>query len=78
MGLSKLPSCFGLNEKKKGYFPHLFNIKDNQNYVGNLPDAKYYSPDSMTTSARTEFLAWHQQNANATFDFKKEMLAYCR
>lgn len=78
MGLAKLPACFGLTEQKKGYFPHLFNTKDNQQYVGELPDTKYYSPDSMTAAARTEFLAWHQQNANTLFNFQEQMLAYCR
>ncbi|GBO07509.1 hypothetical protein AVEN_105708-1 [Araneus ventricosus] len=33
MSLSKLPNCFGLSELKKGYFPHLFNVRENQNYA---------------------------------------------
>jgi hypothetical protein len=31
------PKTFGLNELAKGYFPHLFNRKENQNYVGPSP-----------------------------------------
>jgi hypothetical protein len=33
--LSELPKMFGLEELKKGYFPHLFNRKDNQSVVLN-------------------------------------------
>jgi hypothetical protein len=36
--LSELPKMFGLEELKKGYFPHLFNRKENQSVVLN-PDA---------------------------------------
>jgi hypothetical protein len=31
--LSELPKMFGLEELKKGYFPHLFNRKENQSVV---------------------------------------------
>ena len=78
MGLSKLPGCFGLKELKKGYFPHLFNKRENQHYVGNLPAIHYYSPDTMTTDAREKFMEWYDEHKENTFDFQKEMLEYCR
>ena len=34
MRLADFPKTFGLNELAKGYFPQLFNRKENQNYVG--------------------------------------------
>ncbi len=43
MGLAKFPKTFGLDELRKGYFPHLFNKKENQNYVGPIPCEPYYS-----------------------------------
>ena len=49
--LSELPKMFGLEELKKGYFPHLFNGKENQSVVLNhLPDVHYYNPDAMLTT----------------------------
>ena len=39
--LSAFPKIFGLNEFKKGYFPHYFNTDENQNYIGPIPDIKY-------------------------------------
>ena len=78
MALSKLPASFGQTELKKGYFPHLFNTRQNQSYVGPLPDAKFYSPDTMTAPARTAFLAWHQAQSQQEFNFQEEMEAYCR
>jgi hypothetical protein len=43
----------GLEELKKGYFPHLFNRKENQSVVLNhLPDVHYYNPDAMKLKDR--------------------------
>lgn len=78
MGLSKMPSTFGLTELKKGYFPHLFNTPDNQTYIGTLPSKVYYCPDSMQTAERVKFNAWYEERQKYTFDFQKEMLEYCR
>ena len=48
MPLSAFPKTFGLTELKKGYFPHLFNTRANQDYVGPLPPKDDYLPDSMS------------------------------
>ncbi|KAG8188727.1 hypothetical protein JTE90_023072 [Oedothorax gibbosus] len=63
MGLSKLPKTFGKEEITKGYLPPLFNKPENQNYVGELPDAHFYNPDffSMSSSKRTKFYTWHNE-----------------
>ena len=42
MKLAAFPKTFGLTELQKGYFPYFFNRAENQEYVGPLPDAKYY------------------------------------
>lgn len=54
--LSAFPKTFHLTELKKGYFPHLFNTKENEHYVGPVPPAKkYYCYDQMKTGDRTKF-----------------------
>jgi len=58
MSLAKLPQEFGLEELKKGYFPHLFNTTDNQQYKGPIPDIKFYDPDGMKSDKRAEFMSW--------------------
>ena len=35
----------------KSYFPHLFNKKENENYVGPIPPAPYYNPNVATAIA---------------------------
>ena len=79
MALSKLPVTFGLMELKKGYFPHLFNTKHNQNYEGPLPDAKYYAPDGMNSEKRTEFYDWYETEKakEQPFNLQRELLDYC-
>jgi len=75
MALSKLPEMFGINELSKGYFPHLYNRKENQRAILlSLPNAKYYNPDAMKPEDRQCFLVWHEEHQNDTFHFQEELL----
>ncbi|XP_060564754.1 uncharacterized protein LOC132723964 [Ruditapes philippinarum] len=78
MKLSALPKAFGLTELKKGWFPHYFNTSENQNYVGPYPDAQCYGHDFMSEKERAELLVWLSERKDDVFDFRKEMLDYCR
>ena len=80
MPLSAFPKTFGLEELKKGFFPHFFNTVTNQVYVGVVPDVEYYDPDGMSPARRQEFLAWHTEKRSSrhVFDFEKELLEYCQ
>ena len=70
------PKTFGLTELKKGYFPHLFNRPENQNYEGSIPDQQYYMPEVMSVSSRKAFETWHAQQTG-TSNFVEEPVAYC-
>ena len=76
--LEQLPKMFGLDESKfkKGFFPHKFNLIQNQTYVGNIPDKKYFSPDMMSERKKQEFLQWHAEQTQS-YDFNKELREYC-
>ena len=77
MPLSKFPETFNLPNVSKGCFPHLFNIADNYNYIGPLPDTKYYDPDSMREPGRSKFMEWHNDHRDCIFNFSVEMDKYC-
>ena len=78
MPLAKLPKSFGLEEKKKGFFPHLYNTPEHENDIlPNLPEAKYYDPDTMSKERREEFIKWYDENRNNPFHFQNEMKDYC-
>ena len=56
MFLSQLLKSFGLVEMKKGYFPHLYNMEDNnmlecKKWLMHLPDPSYYDVDNMHNEA---------------------------
>ena len=80
MRLADFPTTFGLDELAKGYFPHLFNRKENENYVGSLPPSPFYNPDGMSPEEKEKFMAWHKKlkEENYVFEFQKEILGYCR
>ncbi|KAK5638387.1 hypothetical protein RI129_012682 [Pyrocoelia pectoralis] len=79
MALSKLPKVFGLTEIRKGYFPHLFNTTDHQNYIGPIPPLETFEPDNLKCNDREALLAWYEGKVaeNYIFDFKKEFVEYC-
>ena len=80
MSLAKFPKTFGMTELCKGYFPDLFNKEENQDYVGPIPPQPYYAPNTMKPETRKAFLAWHkeQKDNEYVFDFKEEIIKYCR
>lgn len=79
MPLAEMPKAFGETEIAKGYFPHLFNRKENQTVVlPHLPDIKYYNSDGMKPEFRSKFNAWYKEHCNEHFDFKMELIKYCR
>ena len=79
MPLSAFPKTFGLTELKKGYFPHKFNIPENQTYVGPVPAIDYYMPETMSPKGRQAFETWQkeQRDKEEVFDFQKELVAFC-
>ena len=80
MSLVKFPKTFGKTEMCKGYFPHLFNKEENQNYVGPIPCQADYGANFMKPEAREAFLAWHKEQveSNYEFNFREEIVKYCR
>ena len=78
MPLAQLPKSFGLKELKKGFFPHFYNTTEHQNDILiNLPDVKYYDPDSMGKERREEFFQWYEEHKDDVFGFQEEMEQYC-
>ena len=80
MALAKFPKTFGQDELCKGYFPHFFNKDENQDYVGPIPCQDDYGVNFMKPEAREKFMTWHQERVdnNYVFDFRHEILKYCR
>ena len=80
MPLKTFPKTFGMNALKKGHFPHYFDKKCHKSYVGSIPSKKHYGYNQMKPDERTKFLKWYEERVseNYVFDFKKEILEYCR
>ena len=80
MSLAKFPKTFAQPELCKGYFPHFFNKDENQDYVGPLPCQDDYGVNFKKPAEREAFMSWHQEQVdnNYVFDFRHEILKYCR
>lgn len=66
MALAALPKCFGMEEIKTAYFPHLLN---NLNYTGPYPDTAFYGAAQMKTKAKDKFYEWYNEQAAYTSFF---------
>ena len=80
MSLAKFPKTFGQDELCKGYFPHMFNKEENQNYIRPIPCQNDYGVNFMKSEERDAFMAWHDEQVqnNYLYDFRKEIIKYCR
>jgi G:T-mismatch repair DNA endonuclease (very short patch repair protein) len=79
MPLADLPQCFDLNEVKKGFFPHFYNIPEHYHTIRvGLPSPDFYGESTMSKERQEEFKVWYSQHCNDIFDFEQEMLDYCR
>lgn len=70
----RLPS----SSKSKGYFPHLFNADDHQEYIGPLPAEEFYMPDGMFVKDSEAFRHDQMTQASHLLDFHQELLDYCK
>ena len=80
MALSKLPKSFGVKELCKGYFPHLKNTKNNENYKGKLPEMECFDPEGMSAAAKNEFKTWYvaeKEKVGEEWVLRDELLKYC-
>ena len=77
--LASFSATFALTELHKGFFPHAFNVEENQTYRGPMPPRDTYDPDGMTASKRAEFVEWYDARVadRYVFDLADEMSAYC-
>ena len=73
--LACLPKVFGLSSLHKGFFPHLFNVPENQDYAGPMPAPSFYDPEGMKEGTRQEFYEWYR--SQTFFDMKNDILKYC-
>ena len=80
MSLAKFPKTFGQDELCKGYFPHMFNKEENQNYIGPITCQNDYGVNFMKPGEREAFMAWHDEQVanNYRYDFREEIIKYCR
>ena len=78
--LAAFPQTFGISELKKGFFPHLFNTLENQDYIGPIPSAETYDPEGMSKKKMLEFNQWYAEqleDPNRLFNLQEEMIDYC-
>lgn len=68
--------CNGL--LKKGFFPHLFNSVENYNYVGPIPDKKYFDLSFTVKSKKDqeEFDQWYD-SFEGDWNFMEQLTSYC-
>ena len=65
---------------QKGFFPYQFHTENNFDYVGPLPDRKFFEPERMSLARRSEFEEWYSEAAlefGDNYNLQDECLKYC-
>lgn len=78
--LAALPKIFGFEKiATKGFFPYLFNRKENYEYLGQVPDLKYFNPTNLSGKDLNDLKKWHHdlREGNYVFNFMRELEYYC-
>ena len=76
MRLAKTPEALGFEDVEKGYFPHRFNTRENEFYVGPYPEPQLYGYDTMIEKEKSLFMAWYSTVRHKLFDFQRELQKY--
>lgn len=78
MALAQFPKAFGLSsEFNKGFFPYLFMSFDNWDYIGSLPEEKYFGVHENDEERYKEFRQWYEENKNANYNLREQAILYC-
>lgn len=81
IGLAKFPSAFGFCNMTKFDYPIYFNTFENYDYIGPIPDKKYYTIIKTSTNPKQlqAFHEWHSklQETNYIFNNREELIKYC-
>jgi len=72
-----LPEAYGLSTSKS-WHPHYFNTKSSLDYIGPIPDIKYYGVNEMGEEERRDFLAWYESQKSELFDKTRVLENYCQ
>jgi len=70
-----LHEAYGLTASKSWY-PHYFNTEENLDYIGPIPDTKYYGVNGMGEEEWQEFLAWYEGQKSDIFDNRRVLEYY--
>lgn len=61
----------------RGMFPHKFNTEENQDHVGKIPEASFFSPELMSEKKKDKFFKWYEENKINKWNLKEELIKYC-
>ena len=84
--LSAFSKTFGIEEYKKGYFPHLMSTPENQTFIGDpgqFPNHNLFGAERMTVTKYNAFIEWHTgmcreyAQQGLCYDYAKELVEYC-
>ena len=73
--LRDFPKMFNTGGFQKGHFPHLFNLTENEDYVGPIPDRIYFD---VKEKDKEEFEVWYNSwTGRDDWDFFEQLASYC-
>ena len=68
--LKKLSKSYDI-DTVKGDFPHHFNTRENQNYVGPIPEARMFGDYNKGQSDYDDFHKWHKEQEHNKLELQR-------
>ena len=65
-------------EDRKGYFPHLFNTLEHQEYSGPIPARHFFGYTELTDKEKMQFDTWYEVQLDRVWSFRLEIVKYCK
>ena len=81
VSLKNLPKMFNLDDDNvKGFFPYDFYKKNTLNYIGPIPDKRFFQTNKMNEKELVQFENFYSDRVNSSvlYDIKDEVIKYCR
>ena len=77
--LKNLPKIFGYESRMmKGFFPYRFYKRENLDYIGPIPDKKFFEEDKMKPNDRALFEEFYTEKTKTVYNLRDEAIIYCR
>ena len=78
LALREFSNTFGIADTFKGYFPYTFLTPDTKDYVGKIPDIKFFEFKNLKPKDHAVALVWYDEHKDDDINLMEMCSEYCK